>query len=295
MAFDYATPMYRSLGYSFRIVERLEKQERKAERLAIMEDIQNGKPVLAISLRVAPEWGVITGYTDNGNQFLCRTYFDREIFEALEQDDDQSRDDRRMVYEDNEGYLFSDFWPFIIIHFGEKRDVPSPLDILKTSLTTMINSFHAEECRGYHQGKEAYKAWIGGLATESDFQLETDRESVLRRLDVNDNMLLNLIDARRSAASWLHENISLIPVSGRQYLERIAENCQSISDTAAAFQQLVNHLPTCEIAYNTTKTFGVSTPELRKEQIHLLENALILEEENCRLAELILAIPEMRV
>ena len=55
VSFDYATPLFESLGYSFRIVERLEKQERKAERLAIMEDIQGGKPVLAINLRVAPE------------------------------------------------------------------------------------------------------------------------------------------------------------------------------------------------------------------------------------------------
>lgn len=40
---------------------------------------------------------------------LCRTYFDREIFEALERENDQSREDRWMVYEDHQGYLFSDF------------------------------------------------------------------------------------------------------------------------------------------------------------------------------------------
>lgn len=293
VAFDYATPLYRSLGYSFRIVERLEKQERKVERLAIMEDIQNGKPVLAINLRVAPEWGVITGYTHNGNQFLCRTYFDREIFAALEQENDQNRENRRIIFEDNAGYLYSDFWPFIIIHFGEKGDVPSPLDTLKASLTTLINSFHAKECRGYYQGKEAYEAWIRGLAEESDFQLESDKENVLRRLSVNDNMLFHLTDSRRAAASYLRENISLLPENGREYMAKIAENCQAISDTTVAFRQLVNHVSTCEIAYNTTEAIGVSRPELRKEQIHLLENALVLEDENCRLAELILEMPEM--
>ncbi len=68
VAYDYATPLYSAVGYDFRMVERLGKQERKAERQAIMEGIQRGRPVLAINLRVAPEWGVITGYTDNGNR-----------------------------------------------------------------------------------------------------------------------------------------------------------------------------------------------------------------------------------
>ena len=67
MAYDYAVPLYSAVGYDFRMAERLGKQERKAERQAIMEGIQRGRPVLAINLRVAPEWGVITGYTDNGN------------------------------------------------------------------------------------------------------------------------------------------------------------------------------------------------------------------------------------
>lgn len=290
VSFDYATPLFRSLGYSFRIVDRLEKKERKAERLAIMEDIQNGKPVLAINLRVAPEWGVITGYTDSGNRFLCRTYFDKEIFDVLEQGDGQNQEERRMVFEENEGYLFSDFWPFIIIHFGEKENVPLPPDILKNSLTTLIHSFHGQKqkCRGYYQGKEAYKAWIEGISRESDFQLESDREKVLRRLSVNDAMLRDLVDARSAAASYLRENTALIAEKG-EYLAKMADNCQTISDMVSAFRCKTNHSSTCAIAYNTIDAIGVSTPGLRREQIALLEKALVLEEENCRLAELVLS------
>ena len=299
VAFDYVTPLYSAIGYSFRIVERLEKQERKAERHAIMEDIQNGRPVLAINLRVAPEWGVITGYTDNGSHFLCRTYFDKDIFEALEQKDEQGQADGRRqadrwtVFEENEGYLFSDLWPFIIIHFGEKKNVKLPLEILKTSLTTLVNSFKAEECRGYYQGRDAYKAWIRGLSEESDFRIEDERDNVLRRLDVNDNMLCNLADARRAAAAWLREDTSLANETGRQYLAKIAANCQTIYDTVSTFRDMVRRTSTCKITYNTINAYGVFTPGLRKEQIGLLENALVLEEENCRLAEMILELPEM--
>ena len=72
VAYDYAEPLYRALGYTPIWADRLDKEPMKEERLAIMEDIRNGKPVLAINLRVAPEWGVITGYLDNGRFLLCR-------------------------------------------------------------------------------------------------------------------------------------------------------------------------------------------------------------------------------
>lgn len=335
VAFDYATPLYEAIGYRFRMVERLEKPERKTERQAIMEDIRQGRPVLAINLRVAAEWGIITGYTHNGSRFLCRTYFDQEIFDALEggdvreqakdqgqsdgqerakdrgqsdgqeqakdqgQSDDREqalnrmREERRTVFEENKGYLFSDFWPFLILHFGEKREPKLPLDILKTSLATLIASFQGEECRGYHQGKGAYKAWIDGLSREADFRLADDRENVMRRLTVNDSMLGALIDARFAAAAWLRENLSVIPNTGREHLAKIAENCRTIAHELSAFQHKIGYSSECEITYNTVKTAGASTPSLRREQIALLERALVLEEENCRLAELLLELPEM--
>ncbi|MCM1155419.1 MAG: helix-turn-helix domain-containing protein [Roseburia sp.] len=290
VAYDYATPLYEAIGYSFQTVERLEKQERKAERLAIMSDIQNGKPVLAINLRVAPEWGIITGYTDNGNRFLCRTYFDKEIFAMLEQEERPAPEDKRLVFEDNEGYLFSDFWPFIILHFGEKKDAPSPLVTLQKSLRIFVDSFHAGRKGGYYQGKEAYNAWIEALSKEEDFELEKDRENVLRRLGVNDSMMCSLIDARSAAAAYLRESSSLSAGPGREHLERIAENCQTIADMFLAFRDKVRQISTCEIAYNGVKAFGVFMPGLRSAQIDLLKKVLMLEEESCRLAEAILEI-----
>lgn len=288
VAFDYATPLYRAIGWDFRIADRLEKQERKAERLAIMEDIQNGKPVLAINLRVAPEWGVITGYTDQGNRFLCRTYFAKEILDHLEQEDCQNVEDKRTVFVENEGYLFSDAWPFLIIHFSEKVDTPSPKEILRTSLVTLAESFQARQCRGYYQGREAYEAWIKGLSQESDFRFERDRENVMRRLNVNDSMLCNLVDARQAAASYLSESRFLLTEKEQEPLIKIAENEQAIADMIDAFRDKVCRRSGCAISYNTVKNVGVSTPQLRREQIGLLEKALALEEENCRLAELIL-------
>lgn len=293
VAFDYATPLFRSLGYSFRMADRVEKQERKAERLAVMEDIRSGKPVLGINLRVAPEWGVITGYTEEGARFLCRTYFDRETFEKLEQAESPvEKEDKRLVFEENQGYLFTDSWPFLLIHFGDREAAPSPLETLRTSLSMLAASFRGEETRGYYQGKGAYEAWIRGLAREADFRLDSDREKVLRRLCVNDSMLVSLIDARESAACYLEESAALLQEGSREHLEKIGANCRSLSGMLTAFRDKSSAAAdACSLTYNTDVEFKVAVSklgEMRREQTALLEKALLLEEENCRLAELIL-------
>lgn len=293
VAFDYATPLFENLGYSFRMVDRVEKGERKRERLAVMDDIQKGKPVLAINLRVAPEWGVITGYTENGDRLLCRTYFDREVFDILEREDCGSPEDRHLVFEENGGYLFNDFWPFLLIHLGEKKNAPSPLKVLKSSLALLVESFRAKENRGYFQGKDAYEAWMSGLAKESDFMIGSDRENVLRRLNVNDSMLCSLADSRQAAAAYLRESSSAIPERGRERLERMAVNCQMISDMISGFRDKTGRESSCDLVYNGVSGFGASLPKLRKELIGLLEKALGLEEENCRMAQLLLETEEL--
>ena len=123
----------------------------------------------------------------------------------------------------------------------------------------------------------------------------SNRENVLRRLSINDNMLCSLIDARNAAAAWLQESSSVLTEDGREHLAKIAENCRKIADMASAFRDRTYQSSVCAIKYNTIRAYGVSAPELRKEQISLLEAALVLEEENCRLAERILKLPEMEV
>lgn len=286
VSYDYATPLYNAIGYTPIWANRIEKSDRKAERLAIMNDLQKGKPVIAINLRIAPEWGVITGYIDNGNEFLCRTYFDKEIFQDFQKEDLLKTDLKRMTFEEHEGYLVNDFWPFLITHFGEKKEKPSFQESLITSLKTLISVFNTDvKCDGgYYNGRDAYEAWIKGLSDDNAFYLENDHENVLRRLSVNDCMILNLIDARRSAEKYLRESINLLPEHKQKFLLKIADNYKNIYDILSAFKEKVNSFSDTEIAYNSLHEVGVSTHELRQTQISVLKNVLLLEEENARLA-----------
>ena len=99
VAYSYDMPLYDAIGYQSVWACRLEKDDRAIERRRIVSDILSGKPVLAINLRVTAEWGVITGYSDNGKTLYCRTYFDADKLN------------------ENKDYLETENWPFLIAHF----------------------------------------------------------------------------------------------------------------------------------------------------------------------------------
>lgn len=278
VSYNYSSVLFKALGYEEIWADRLEKSERKAERESIIRDIQNRKPVLAINLRIAPEWGVITGYTEDGNEFLCRTYFDKSIFDSPD-------------YRENEetgGYLVNDFWPFLIVHFGDKKEKPSSYENLMASLGTFYDSFNSPQNRGYYQGEEAYNAWIKGLSNEAAFTDNGDCDGVSRRLGVNDSMLMCLIDARRCAYIYLRESVSLLCEDKRPILEKIADNFEAVYKMFSDFRASVRFSCNEDIAYNMTEAKGVSTMEFRTEQIGLLENAILLERENAELVKQLL-------
>ena len=287
VSYDYASPLYHAIGYSQVEANRLEKGQRKMERHAIIKDIQNNKPVLAINLRTAPEWGVITGYIENGNEFLCRTYFDNEVFDCLEKEEADSEEKRR-IFEEHGGYLTNEFWPFLITHFGEKKEKPSPVSILKESLKMLIGSFYAQPCGGYYQGKQAFEAWIHGLSNENHFEMERDRENVMRRLSVNESMLVNLLDARHAAEKYLRRSALLLPDEKQRSLVKLAENYHKICEMISSFQEKVKDYHKSKKTDDSIEMVSVSTSELRKAQICLLEKIVLIEQENCETAKMLL-------
>jgi hypothetical protein len=212
VAFDYTTPLMHAIGYENVFYDRLPKEAHEQERQRIVADLRLGRPVLGINLRVAAEWGVITGYSDNGNVLYCRSYFDYAVKDWNRQD-----------------YLETDNWPFLIQHFGDKLEKPCALESLQASLRLLVESFEAPCERGYYQGREAYEHWIAGLRNEKLWKksLKNKKEDIRRRLGVNETMLLNLVDARRCAAVYLRESAALLP---------------GVEDLTAAYEKIYERL-----------------------------------------------------
>jgi transcriptional regulator with XRE-family HTH domain len=268
VAFDYSTALFRAIGYEQLWADRISKEDRNEERRRIVADIQNGKPVIAINLRIAPEWGVITGYKENGKILLCRTYFDKEILE----------EHKEKLKEDG-GYLESDFWPFLIVHFGERQPRPDGYETFLASLRTLLKSWQAPCERGYYQGKEAYEHWRNGLLDTSLWDGSNTTADIDRRLGVNDALLLNLLDARRCAAAYIRASASLIPFAIQKEVLEISDKYQDMANKLEDFRARAKQENTDSLHYNEINTGRNSGAEFRRKEAALLKDMEKTEDE----------------
>lgn len=198
-ALDYATPGFRAYGFEPVVVSRISREERAAEKKRIVAAIDNHMLPIAINLRVAHEWGVITGYLDNGNTLLCRSYMDDETFTEL-QDDPAFQ----LEMAATKGYLYVDHWPFLLLHYTDAGQRPSERESLRHSLQLRLDSLHTPAHGEYRLGYAGLAAWREGLIDKAWYWAAKE-EAVARRLSVNHFLMMALVDARRSAAIYLKE------------------------------------------------------------------------------------------
>ena len=264
VAFSYDMPLYKAIGYEPVWACRLEKDERIAERRRIVADILRGKPIVAINLRVAPEWGVITGYSDNGKTLYCRTYFDGDKLN------------------ENKDYLETENWPFLIMHFGEKREKLSAIEILTASLQALEESFEAPPRDGYFQGKQGYEKWIEGLRNDSIWSEQCPQHDIGRRFDVHLSTVYQLVDARKCAAVFLSECSEFTGKNVSVLLREMVDIYRAFIEKLNTFKKgLLQKGASCFTNPNTGRV-------IREEQAVLLESVLQEEIKNVETAKKIL-------
>lgn len=228
VVYDFAEPAYEAFGYKVCFEDRMEKEQRADVRKKIVQNISENKPVLAINLRVAPEWGVICGYKESGEKLFCRTKYDREIIDSAEY----------QANKPNEfDYLPADNWPFIISYFAEKHVSPTEKENLIRSLQILLDCNRQGTVRGYATGGEAYRVWAEELLQNAWYEEHGD-EDLFRRLSVNQFCALALCDARKAAASYLASARQLLPEWADE-MEQIASCFEKASVIADSIQDMV--------------------------------------------------------
>lgn len=282
VAYDYATPGYRAFGYTPVWADRIEKKDRKTERQNIIDSIKNKRPPIAINLRVAPEWGVITGYLEEGKRLLCRAYFDDDIFDKTFPTEEEQLEFTEEMKK-TKGYLYVDNWPFAIAHFSMKGDVPSALENFINSLKVKNESMQITENRGYKMGYAAYDAWIEGLL-DSEWYSKADNESFIRRLSVNHFCMLALVDARRCAATYLEQSAGLFEGAEK---DLVLEMLNIYSQIHTKLSGLFSELPD-DRKIKGNEPGNMWTSELRERQAVLLRDVAALERRADKLSEEIL-------
>ncbi len=217
VACDYAAPAFQAYGIKPVWADRISKEERKRVKEQIVSDVESHRLPVAINLRVAPEWGVITGYADMGNILLCRTYFDEEVFVQQGHEPAFQEEMARTG-----GYLYVDNWPFALVRMGEISEAPPAVESLLASLRLRMDTMGKTENAGYKLGYAAFEVWRLGL-TDDVWYINAKEEDVKRRYLVNRFCLAALADARRSAAVYLASSRELLSEgSGREQLDLLS-------------------------------------------------------------------------
>ena len=150
---------------------------------AITAQIDSGRPVLAIDLIQTPEWGVIAGYQKAGQEFICRTYFDK----------------RR-------GYELAQKYPFVVVFPHPQGSMPDKLLSYRASYRIALENLTTEKYGEYYSGLAAFDRWLMRLQSDDFTKLDSAG-------------LSNVVQANY----WILARISYDRKTARDYLARVAQ------------------------------------------------------------------------
>ncbi|MCE5323771.1 hypothetical protein LLG46_10720 [bacterium] len=232
-------------------------------RVAFVKSIDEGRPALGIDLVRAAEWGVITGYADEGKTLLCRTYFD-------DPGDDYSRTERL---------------PWLNYLIGERKPPRSRHESLLTSLRIAVtyargDGFVSGGGCSYKRGLEGLETWISDLLDDSRYD-PNDYDSFCKHASINRFVMDSLIDARKSVSRYLANHAEILG----------SENRDLLMNLAGVYSRIVAELNECEkYAPKGESPAGDDwRPEMRQAQVDSLREVVGFEREALRLCEQILS------
>jgi hypothetical protein len=214
----------------------------------IISQINNSKPIVAINLKVCPEWGIITGYLKDRPGILCRTYFD-----------------------ESEDYSLAEYAPWLSFFIGDRKETPDKKDLILNSLKIAVQLAKTDSFEKYYSGFAAFLNWIEVLHKYSESKKKFDK------IEENWTLFNILLDARRSAYNYLNKHIDLINLrKGKEIITNYKKEVKILSDLQT------NILP------NHDSKSKEWTSEILNKQIDCLAKVLEIERENIELIEKVL-------
>jgi len=212
---------------------------------AIMESIDNKIPVIAIDLIDSPEWGLITGHQNSGEELLCRTYFDRR-----------------------NSYEIAQKFPWALYIITGKKETGKDIDLYQQSFKTIYANLTTESYGQYFSGLNAFDKWIEHLE-QSDFA-KMDSQKLNNAVMANGWIFDRLAVDRSDAVPYLESVAVKIP----KLSEKLTELANIYKDEAKILQETKINIPNSNIIKSSIEW----TPEMRQDEIALLQQAKAKEE-----------------
>ncbi|MCX6840972.1 MAG: PDZ domain-containing protein [candidate division WOR-3 bacterium] len=165
---------------------------------AIRKSIDAGTPVLAIDLIETAEWGVIIGYQKNGEELLCRTYFDKhKLYEVAQK------------------------FPFAVAILKREAKVPDEDATVKQGFGIVAENLTTPKYGEYFSGLAAFDKWMARLRDDDFSKLDSAK-------------LSNVIQANY----WTFSRLIADRKTGIEYLNIVAQRMPGLEPRTAAVAAL---------------------------------------------------------
>jgi hypothetical protein len=165
---------------------------------AIRKSIDAGMPVLAIDLIEVPEWGIIIGYQKNGEELLCRTYFDKHKF-----------------------YEVAQKFPFAVAILKREGKVPDEGASIKQGFGIVAENLATEKYGEYFSGLAAFDKWMARLRDDDFTKLDSAKLSEVVQ-----------------ANYWTFQRLIADRKTGIEYLDIVAQKMPGLEPKTANLKAL---------------------------------------------------------
>jgi len=245
--FDVSKVLFKSLGYKSELhsIDDNNFDDIKSLYQKIIAQINLGIPIIAINLKVCPEWGIISGYLKDKPGILCRTYFDK-----------------------TEEYSLAEHAPWLSFFIGEKEKAINDNELFINSLKIAVELAKTDKFEEYKSGYSAFKKWIEELKKQS----EAIKTFVFKEYEINLTIFNSLLDSRKAAVSYL-----TLMNDKMKKGDLIIDNFKKEVELLTEIQK--NVLPPFNAKGNSW------TADIINKQIDILTSALSIEKETIKLIQ----------
>jgi len=216
--YNCASFLFDNLGLKW---ETHKNKTEKSIKKIIFKSIDNCIPVLARNLYGKGEWGIITGYQNNGDELFCRSFSDKTL-----------------------DYSIAPNTPSKVIIFteapslpGESGDIKDIMDQIVAALHVAEELLNADEVNGYYLGNMALQKWQEALDNHVFYENLSDDE--YDRVCKINCQLFDRYSYNCQLASGLFSDIIRIFEESKEHLKRLSKFYKAESKVLGDCQRFI--------------------------------------------------------
>jgi AraC-like DNA-binding protein len=271
---------FKAAGRSYKILSR-ENSDKNEFKDFIKNEIDCGRPVIALGIIGPPEACIVTGYADNGEALLGWNFFqsnpefakDTEIHET--------------------GYFITDKWwennnTLAVISIGENQEelvsqkelISNAIDIM-TKPKVVFKNRYGNDIEEYAGGQEAYDAWAKAIGNDKEFSENAILPLLFERIMCQSDAQVMVGEGRSYAACFMewvartNKNVEEECIEAAKYFKLAAQNTFKMNELRGGFEQ------------NEAVTKKFAEPLVRKNTVQLILEAKKNEAKACELLKAI--------